>query len=145
MLASLSNAMTVCHSVFSCFCPLARSFHVSVVAMRRRAMGTPPVVARISGSAPRWPMRITLFTDPAMSVLRSSWILQSVRFERNAEAGPVDLGHHRVDGRLPGGRGPARRDDRAVPRGLGPVGRLLHGASHPEHVPADRRRGRPAG
>src|SRR5512140_3519294 len=68
MLASLSNAMTVCHSVFSCFCPLARSFHVSVVAMRRRAMGTPPVVARISGSAPRCPMRMTLFTDPAMEM-----------------------------------------------------------------------------
>src|ERR1039458_4768740 len=68
MLASLSNAMTVCHSVFSCFCPLARSFQVSVVAMRRRAMGTPPVVARISGSAPRCPMRMTLFTDPAMEI-----------------------------------------------------------------------------
>src|SRR5450759_376465 len=104
MLASLSNAMTVCHSVFSCFCPLARSFHVSVVAMRSRAMGTPPVVARISGSAPRCPMRMTLFTDPAMSALRSPRILQSLRFERHAEAGPVGLGHHRVDRGVAPGR-----------------------------------------
>src|SRR5664279_4260026 len=130
MLASLSNAMTVCHSVFSCFCPLTRSFHVSVVAMRRRAMGTPPVVARISGSAPRCPMRMTLFTDPAMCALPSSRILQSLRFERHAETGPVGLGHYRVDrGVAPGGC-PARRDDCPVSRRLGPVGRLLHGVSH---------------
>src|SRR5450432_3981683 len=52
----------LCHSVFSCFSP-ALSFHVSVVAMRILVTASPPVVYRVSGSLPRLPTRITLFTD----------------------------------------------------------------------------------
>src|SRR5579885_128889 len=52
---------------FGSFAPLAVSFHDSDVAIRRLATGRPSWVRRISGSAPRLPMRITLLTLPAMT------------------------------------------------------------------------------
>src|SRR5262245_22923077 len=61
------NITTRCHSVFSRRSPVALSRQVSLVATRRLAIGRPSCVRRISGSAPRLPMRITLLTEPAMS------------------------------------------------------------------------------
>src|SRR6267143_3694967 len=49
-----------CHSVFSCFSPLAE-FHVRLVASENVATLLPPVVERTSGSLPRFPISITLF------------------------------------------------------------------------------------
>jgi D-tyrosyl-tRNA(Tyr) deacylase len=60
--------MTLCHSVFSCRWPDVLSVHVSDVAMRSFAICIPEGSAFISGSAPRWPTRMTLFTEPAMGV-----------------------------------------------------------------------------
>src|SRR3546814_4167804 len=61
---------TLCHSVFSRGSPVARSFQRSEVAMRRLATSPLPSPSeRISGSAPRLPMRITLFTEPLISNL----------------------------------------------------------------------------
>ncbi|MNL33151.1 hypothetical protein D3C87_1550450 [compost metagenome] len=57
---------TECHSVFDLRSPLLRSRQLSVVAMRRFAIGLPSWVLRISGSAPRLPMRMTLLTLPAI-------------------------------------------------------------------------------
>src|SRR6478672_82958 len=56
---------TECHSVFSWRLP-SRSFQVSDVAIRRFTTSPPLLNERDSGSAPRLPTRITLFT-PAMS------------------------------------------------------------------------------
>src|SRR6187549_3357717 len=58
-----------CHSVFSCFEPDA-SFHDRLVAREKVATLLPPVVARTSGSLPRFPIRVTLFKLRLMS---SSW------------------------------------------------------------------------
>src|SRR6476620_764445 len=49
-----------CHSVFSCFAPLA-SFHERLVASENVATRFPPVVERTSGSFPRFPISVTLF------------------------------------------------------------------------------------
>ena len=57
---------TRCHSVFSRRSPVALSRQLSLVATRRLAMARPSWVWRISGSAPRLPIRMTLLTDPAM-------------------------------------------------------------------------------
>src|SRR5947209_1566591 len=57
---------TRCHSVFSLRSPVALSRQVSDVATLRLAIGRPSWVRRISGSLPRFPTRITLFTLPAM-------------------------------------------------------------------------------
>src|SRR5450631_3912673 len=62
---------TRCHSVFSLCSPVALSRQVSEVATLRFAMGRPSCVRRISGSLPRFPTRITLFTLPAIAVLHS--------------------------------------------------------------------------
>src|SRR6476619_7158171 len=62
---------TRCHSVFSLRSPLFLSRHVSEVAMLRFAIGRPSWVRRISGSLPRLPTRITLFTLPAIAALHS--------------------------------------------------------------------------
>src|SRR5688572_3887039 len=48
-----------CHSVFSCFSPLAL-FHCRLVASENVATFAPPVVVRISGSLPRFPIRLAL-------------------------------------------------------------------------------------
>jgi hypothetical protein len=57
---------TECHSVFSLRSPDALSRQVSEVAIRRFTTGSPFPVRRTSGSLPRLPTRITLFTLPAM-------------------------------------------------------------------------------
>src|SRR5450631_1684571 len=61
-----------CHSVRSCFAPEA-SFHAVVVASEKRASDVPCGVVRISGSFPRFPIRITLLTlamcSPSFQVL----------------------------------------------------------------------------
>src|ERR1700761_260002 len=62
---------TRCHSVFSLRSPVALSRQVSEVATLRLAIGRPSCVRRISGSLPRLPTRITLFTLPAIAVLQS--------------------------------------------------------------------------
>src|SRR3974390_315945 len=58
---------TRCHSVFSLRSPVALSRQLSEVATLRFAIGRPSCVRRISGSFPRLPTRITLFTEPAMT------------------------------------------------------------------------------
>src|SRR6056297_1279315 len=58
---------TLCHSVRSRRSPVLRSFQVSEVATRRLHTLPPFWNVRTSGSRPRFPMRITLFTDPAMA------------------------------------------------------------------------------
>src|SRR3954452_19299582 len=62
---------TRCHSVFSLRSPVPLSRQVSEVAMLRLAIGRPSCVRRISGSLPRFPTRITLFTLPAIAALHS--------------------------------------------------------------------------
>src|SRR3954447_10669800 len=67
---------TRCHSVFSLHSPVALSRQLSEVATLRLAIGRPSWVRRISGSLPRFPTRITLFTLPAIAALHSrilSW------------------------------------------------------------------------
>src|SRR3569832_2221226 len=57
------HTVTRCHSVFSCRCP-PLSLNTSVVAMRRLQSGRCDGVYFNSGSAPRFPTRITLLTLP---------------------------------------------------------------------------------
>src|SRR6202000_2111245 len=66
---------TRCHSVFSLRSPVALSRQVSDVAIRRLAIGRPSWVRLISGSAPRLPIKITLFTLPAITALHSRKLL----------------------------------------------------------------------
>src|ERR671916_838812 len=58
---------TECHSVFSLRSPDALSFQFSDVAIRRFTTGSPLPRRRTSGSRPRLPTNITLFTDPAIT------------------------------------------------------------------------------
>jgi len=64
--ACLPQTTTLCHSVLLCFSPAALR-QVSVVARLKRHTGWPEVVIFSSGSFPRFPMSITLFSDPDMS------------------------------------------------------------------------------
>ena len=59
---------TECHSVRSLRSPVALSRQVSDVAIRRFTTLPPFWKDRTSGSRPRLPTRMTLFTDPAMSL-----------------------------------------------------------------------------
>src|SRR3954466_10760502 len=61
------NAMR-CHSVASFISPLALSFHLSVVAILMLVTASPPGRYLVSGSAPRLPTRMTLFTDAISSL-----------------------------------------------------------------------------
>src|SRR5229473_6633635 len=75
-LQSPSLKMTTrCHSVFSLRSPVALSRQLSEVAMLRLAIGRPSCVRRISGSLPRFPTKITLFTLPAIAALHSRKLL----------------------------------------------------------------------
>src|SRR5215468_1952504 len=65
------NTTTRCHSVFSLRSPVFLSRQVSDVATLRLAIGRPSWVRRISGSLPRFPTRITLFTLPAIATLHA--------------------------------------------------------------------------
>src|SRR5579864_8680035 len=81
---------TRCHSVRSLRSPEALSRHVSEVATDRFTTGSPDVMRRTSGSFPRFPTRMTLFTLPAISV--------SVLFHARVAAKLVptnSLGHRR--------------------------------------------------
>src|SRR6185437_2443313 len=49
-----------CHSVFSCLSP-AGPFQLRLVASENVATRLPPDVERTSGSAPRFPINVTLF------------------------------------------------------------------------------------
>src|SRR6185437_1963797 len=64
MSASVENLLFhtthLCHSVFSCFSPLA-PVQLRPVAMENDATRLPPDVDRTSGSLPRFPISITLF------------------------------------------------------------------------------------
>src|SRR5471030_2523234 len=71
------NTTTRCHSVFSLRSPVVLSRQLSDVAMLRLAIGRPSWVRRISGSLPRLPIRITLFTLPAMIFLHLTFTHQS--------------------------------------------------------------------
>src|SRR6266436_245758 len=79
---------TRCHSVFSLRSPVALSRQLSEVATLRLAIGRPSWVRRISGSLPRFPTRITLFTLPAIAALhsRKHWIGQRLGY-------PLELWH----------------------------------------------------
>src|SRR5207302_306364 len=56
----LFQQMTRCHSVFSCFSPPC-PVHWRLVARERFATREPLVVLRTSGSAPKFPISMTLF------------------------------------------------------------------------------------
>src|ERR1043165_9163463 len=58
---------TLCHSVRSLFSPDCLSFQFSLVATRMFATVIPEGMARVSGSAPRLPIRITLLIPRAMA------------------------------------------------------------------------------
>src|ERR671916_472464 len=60
---------TECHSVFSLRSPVPLSFQLSEVAIRRFTTGSPEFRRRTSGSRPRLPTKITLFTLPAIAAL----------------------------------------------------------------------------
>src|SRR6266403_3897664 len=60
--ACLPHTTILCHSVRFCRSP-ALSLYVSSVATEKFATAWPPPVYRVSGSRPRRPTRITLFTD----------------------------------------------------------------------------------
>src|SRR6478735_1615969 len=77
---------TRCHSVFSLRSPVALSRQVSEVATLRLAIGRPSWVRRISGSLPRFPTRITLFTLPAIAALHSRKSLYSPDAQASAGA-----------------------------------------------------------
>ena len=67
---------TRCHSVRSLRSPLALSRQVSEVAIFRFTTLPPLPNVRTSGSRPRFPTMITLFTDPAMwppAVMHRQW------------------------------------------------------------------------
>src|SRR5689334_600470 len=59
-----------CHSVASFISPLALSFQRSVVARRMFVTASPLGRYFVSGSAPRLPTRITLFTDAISNLPR---------------------------------------------------------------------------
>src|SRR5690349_13437771 len=61
------NSATLCHSVRSLFSPDCLSFQLSLVAMRMFATVMPEGMARVSGSAPRLPMRMTLLIPRAIA------------------------------------------------------------------------------
>src|SRR5882724_3593658 len=69
---------TRCHSVFSLRSPVVLSRQLSEVATLRLAIGRPSWVRRISGSLPRLPTRITLFTLPAIAALHAPIAVKSL-------------------------------------------------------------------
>src|SRR5690606_32090664 len=71
-LPRLSLKMTTwCHSVFSLRSPEFLSRQLSDVAIRRLTTASPEFSRRTSGSAPRFPTKMTLLTLPAMILLRA--------------------------------------------------------------------------
>src|SRR5215813_11746072 len=78
---------TRCHSVFSLRSPVALSRQVSDVATLKFAIGRPSWVRRISGSLPRFPTRITLFTLPAIATLHACIAAKGRRCARSFRRG----------------------------------------------------------
>src|SRR5882762_1224645 len=62
--------MMRCHSVSSFFSPLALSVHWNDVAIETLVMAAPSGMYFVSGSRPRLPTRITLFTDAISNLPR---------------------------------------------------------------------------
>ena len=75
---------TRCHSVRSRFSPLLRSRQRSEVATARCTIFVPSWVVRTSGSRPRLPTRVTLFTLPAMVAAPSLWLARQSSTRRGA-------------------------------------------------------------
>src|SRR6186713_2545128 len=85
---------TLCHSVRSLFSPDCLSFQFSLVAMRMFATVMPEGMARVSGSAPRLPIRMTLLIPRAMAFGPSSKeivgrIVRATLLEREIDIGGV--------------------------------------------------------
>src|SRR6266516_1592524 len=122
----LFQQMTRCHSVFSCFSPPC-PVHCRLVASERFATREPLVVLRTSGSAPKFPISMTLFrlrltTDlqtmggrgPRASTVYESQVILSIkdtplglkfcRYPGGRNTGPEN---HRVFHRPPIVAGPA--------------------------------------
>src|SRR6516164_1653320 len=97
---------TRCHSVFSLRSPVALSRQVSEVATLRLAMGRPSWVRRISGSLPRFPTKITLFTLPAIAALQTCLDLPGFAFACAGLQWPdpirIGAGYRRQTEALPG-------------------------------------------
>ena len=72
--ASLPHATMRCHSVYSCFSP-SLFVRPSVVAIVKFATAWPLVVYLISGSRPKLPINITLFTPRIIISLYILYIL----------------------------------------------------------------------
>src|SRR5688572_24302263 len=85
-----------CHSVASFISPLCLSFHLSVVATRMLVTASPLGIYRVSGSAPRLPTMMTLFTD-AISNLPSNQFTYSMLVplpRHDFQARDTFRGHH---------------------------------------------------
>src|SRR5437762_10312312 len=91
---------TRCHSVFSLRSPVALSRQLSDVATLRLAIGRPSWVRRISGSLPRFPTKITLFTLPAITALHARITGQTELLDRpkTAEAARLCASRQRATG-----------------------------------------------
>src|ERR1700722_5183981 len=86
----LPHTVILCHSVRSCRVP-PLSANDSVVATEKLVTEEPELVKRVSGSRPRLPMRITLFTDAAIFATSSSKKVVPPRTQGKAASGvPVD-------------------------------------------------------
>src|ERR1700736_210888 len=72
------NRAMLCHSVRSCCAPEALSFHDSLVAILMFVTVIPLGMERVSGSAPRLPTKMTLFTPRAMSYPRKQLMVSIV-------------------------------------------------------------------
>src|SRR5450631_3535695 len=68
------NSAMLCHSVRSCWAPEALSFQDSLVAIRILVTVMPLGMERVSGSAPRLPTKMTLFTPRAMTYPRKQLV-----------------------------------------------------------------------
>src|SRR6516164_8412672 len=77
------KSATRCHSVRSCCSPVCLSRQLSLVAIRRFATVVPEGIARVSGSAPRLPMRMTLLMPRAMVEV----LVEQARHSRGGGAG----------------------------------------------------------
>src|SRR6185295_17611266 len=88
------NMATLCHSVRSLFSPDCLSFQFSLVATRMFATVIPDGMARVSGSAPRLPIRMTLLIPRAMrSALHRKKLWAGIV---RAARGSRELHYHRV-------------------------------------------------
>src|ERR1700722_15006725 len=92
----------LCHSVRSCCAPEAFSFQDSLVAIRILVTVMPLGMERVSGSAPRFPTRITLLTPRAISFPR----LDSMPHIVHGEPGPTIAVQARNDAEIRAAQAP---------------------------------------